>query len=228
MPYRFLDQAAQAQLEADLERLFCTMTGRSPVQHAALRTEVLRVIASVEGKLIRPQWQDHWRSCGAVMTSGFDDDGHDAGAKALHEAEADALHNVFTELVRYVLDATTPHRKEKYVAQLAEALRDYFSLKGYGLPPPSKTMGLEEASSTVQADSPRDQTGAGHPEGAADQDQAGAGQAKGAGTPSELVAVTDGGNPANRQETIQRMPPSVRKAYLALLCAERKAEKCAL
>jgi hypothetical protein len=43
---------------------------------------------------------------------------------------------------------------------------------------------------------------------------------------SERVAVTDGGTPANCQELIQRLSPSVRKAYLALLCAERKAEKC--
>jgi hypothetical protein len=85
------------------------------------------------------------------------------------------LHDAYAKMHPYVDDGPTWPQKEECVARLAEALREYLSLRGYALPTPSKTMGLEGVPSTVQADSLRDQTRAGRPEGATDHDRAGAG-----------------------------------------------------
>jgi hypothetical protein len=144
MPYRYLTETDQLQLDADLAQLLKIIIDHPTTRQPAVRYEVHRVITTVEGKLIRrapagaenacahgkpipPVWMDNWIKTKRVMTAAFEN--------PENEEEAHVLHAVVTQLVRYHEGATSPYRKEAFAADLANTLMDYLSMRGYPLPP---------------------------------------------------------------------------------------------
>jgi hypothetical protein len=121
-PFPFLTDSAHVALDADLARLGGSLSQSSAKVYGTIASSVLAVIEGAEGKLIYPNWRDTWRDSGFVASGWFGDTRRDEVAQALHA--------LFTEMVRYVESATTQNRKEKYAVRLAEALREYLSLRG--------------------------------------------------------------------------------------------------
>lgn len=101
-------------------------TGQQPDSYHLIRPtwedEERATYETSTNHLIRPTWEDDWKGNRRVLTAWFDD-------SVCGKEMSDALHAVFTEIVRFVLDATTAYRREKYKNQLIERLDDYLDLR---------------------------------------------------------------------------------------------------
>jgi hypothetical protein len=130
-----LDDASQAQLDADLRKLLASIDqGLDPEK---VRKRCVRIIErnegtdSSQGKLVRSGWQVFWRQYHAIARGWFPDP-RNADSLGTHNAQsADALLALIAELVRMAEEGTTTFLKEKFTSQVRDALGVYLSLRGY-------------------------------------------------------------------------------------------------
>ena len=127
-----LQDALQHELNERLCGLLKKLRSKSP--YGELAAEARRIIETYEHepgyriwqfgvKLVPPGWKQSWLASEYLPYALFGDIEKDRDARALHD--------VFTELIRFTLDATTPHRKRKYTERVENELCDYLSLRGY-------------------------------------------------------------------------------------------------
>lgn len=132
---------AHSALDGQLYTLLQSL--HAPVSYTSLAAEARKIVESATGQkpglfqLIRPTWETDWRTCNCVMTAWFD--GRVCGNKI-----ADAIHRVFTELVRFVLDATEDNSEQEYADQLSGVLSAYLRLRGYSLKSPEESLSEAE------------------------------------------------------------------------------------
>ena len=130
MPFPFLDDVALRAIDGELRHLLARLSQSPPEQQSTLAGCARGIIErAVEGRLVRRGWEGSWARGEGVATGWFGDVDH-------HEMAA-ALYAVFTELVRYVQTDSTSHRRSKYAAQLADALKDYLPFRGYTIEDPA-------------------------------------------------------------------------------------------
>src|SRR5262245_52153642 len=110
--FPFLTSLDHQRLDEDLRDLLDTL--ESGADHQALSLSVHAVIKSVTGKLVRPGWQQQWHDLRAVPWTWFGDIRRDRTAKALHE--------VFTAMVRLLMEGANPYLQNRYKLSLRRRL----------------------------------------------------------------------------------------------------------
>jgi hypothetical protein len=119
-------------LDRRLRELHAALTSKPNRAYGFLSDEARGVLRSVEQRLVNPGldkessgrwgWEAEWRGLGCLTWSRFGSQDVPVW-KAMHEA--------FTELVRFTLDASVPGLREEYGRRLARSLRVYLELAGH-------------------------------------------------------------------------------------------------
>ena len=139
------DEISLRELDSQLGELLWQIESREDL--ASVSASALRIIeASVASDLLFPTWRTSWQTGEGVAWAkllALTEKGH------LIEDELEALRSVFREMVRLVMDAKSPYRKEKYTEQFADACRDYRSLRGYPVKQPGKAKVPERSDTTT-------------------------------------------------------------------------------
>jgi hypothetical protein len=97
----------------------------SPAQHAVAQAQARNILDAHVGRLLRPDWEQHWRKHEEVSWGWFNCMG-----------EAQALHAAVTEMVRFVLGGGIDYRRASDASSLRKALGDYLDRRGRQVPPP--------------------------------------------------------------------------------------------
>lgn len=134
MPLLKLDDAAHGELDAKLWALLERLVASPPVAFSALKDEVDRLLDGLEGALLQPGWKSAWLWNKTIRSGWFLNRPKAPGP--ISEEVLESLYSACSELVRFSLDATSPHRQQSYPHRLQDALSDYLSLRGHGLPMP--------------------------------------------------------------------------------------------
>jgi hypothetical protein len=124
-----LDPASHHRLDRRLLELLRLLDNGADRPTTAAHAEgIIGSIAStkkgdgLDNKLLRHTWQDTWRTDGWVVDGWFGDVRQDKTAKALHA--------VFTEMARYLLDSDCPSERKENAGRLSQALRKYLERRG--------------------------------------------------------------------------------------------------
>jgi hypothetical protein len=132
-----LATADQATLDHQLHDLLRLLD--RPAQHAAAHAQARSILDTNVGQglllpngdpagLLRPGWEQYWKTNKQVSWGWFGDIRRDEAAAALHAA--------VVEMVRFVVGGTSPYLCQKYAGQLAGALRDYLDRRQHQVQPP--------------------------------------------------------------------------------------------
>jgi hypothetical protein len=123
-----LDAKSLRNLDRQLRKLLTLLDELAPASKVLACAR--RIIDGCAGDdpnkcLIRPKWEQTWRDHAILARAWF------WTTTYIDKRCVDALVDVFTEMVRFVLDSKTPSLHEQYAGHLRDRCREYLALRGY-------------------------------------------------------------------------------------------------
>lgn len=125
----------------DSKLVSLTRLTSASTDHGAIAAHVEEIIESVQQqesdaephkhRLIRPGWRQFWRQQKGVAWAWFFDPNYQENEVFQNKEVTDALLDVFSSMIRFVMDGTSPVRKQDYCERLRSSCQHYLFLRGY-------------------------------------------------------------------------------------------------